>query len=176
MLELENKKLLEQWSKAKKYGEELEKRLAQQIEDKTLFEQLFTLMHQSRSEEKCKHEEKLTEFQKIKSHLKEEYSKSQISLSQFGDTPSKISRNITIASKVFSFISRPQKGLPKSIMAPLPVLRAIEEKPSSTTLDKLIIRKNWWTSDFKTKFISKLFSLCIELVKVTRKLFSLKPS
>ena len=62
MLELENKKLLEQWSKAKKYGEELEKRLAQQIEDKTLFEQLFTLMHQSRSEEKCKHEEKLTEF------------------------------------------------------------------------------------------------------------------
>ena len=105
----------------------------------------------------------------------EEYSKSQIVVSQFSETPSRESKNIALASKVFSFISRPPKFLPKSILAPLPTLSAVAEKPSSTTLDKLLLKKSWWTSDFKTKFICKLFSLCIELVKVTRKLFSLKP-
>ena len=92
------------------------------------------------------------------------------------ETPSKINKKIELASKVISFMSRPSKFLPKAIIAPLPALPTKTEKPSSTTLDKLLLRKNWWTPEFKTKFITKLFSLCIELIKVTRKLFSLKPS
>lgn len=65
--------------------------------------------------------------------------------------------------------------LPKKIMAPLPPIPTVSALPASLTLDKLLLRRGWWRPEVKVKFILKLVDLCLELVKVSRKLFSLKP-
>jgi hypothetical protein len=62
------------------------------------------------------------------------------------------------------------------MITPLPTLPVPSEKLASATLDKLLLRKSWWTVDTKKIVILKLFGLSLELVKVNRKLFSLKPS
>ena len=102
-------------------------------------------------------------------------SKSQLYESERSIVPSRINKNIFLSSKVFFVNVRPPKVLPKSIMAPLPILPSSTEKPISATLDKLLKRKNIWTNELKIKFVAKLFSLCSELIKVSKKLFTLKP-
>ena len=68
------------------------------------------------------------------------------------------------------------KILPKAMLAPLPPIPgAVTPLPISLTLDKLLLKRMWWTSEMKIRFIMKLIDLCIELVKVNRKLFNLKP-
>jgi hypothetical protein len=65
--------------------------------------------------------------------------------------------------------------LPRKIMAPLPPIPSMSTLPAEMTLDKLLYRRSWWTTEIKAKFALKLLDLCLELVKVSRKFFSLKP-
>jgi hypothetical protein len=65
--------------------------------------------------------------------------------------------------------------LPKRITAPLPPIPIPTVFPASLTLDKLLLRRSWWRPETKARFLLKLIDLCLELVKVSRKLFSLKP-
>lgn len=74
-----------------------------------------------------------------------------------------------------SYSSKHLKALPKSIINPLPQIPNPSVIPSTMTLDKLLSRKSWGSTELKNTFVLKLFNLSIELVKVTRKLFSLRP-
>jgi len=79
---------------------------------------------------------------------------------------------LRIKQGVFFFINRPHKNT----VAPLPPLLLNPPTPISLTLDKLLHKKSLLSNPvIRSKLVFKLFDLGIELVKVSKKLFSLKP-
>ena len=126
---------------------------------------------------KKQNKELSTELRKVQlsmRHLKDRLT-DQHRTTDFGETVSKLSgsslnelspsrlqkRNIALSSKVISFTTKHLKLISQLTMTPLPPLPLASDKAPSTTLDKLLVRKNWASPDLKIRLINKLFKLSL---------------
>lgn len=93
-----------------------------------------------------------------------------------------------LASAVISITTKPTISKPhtkptppaiKALLTPLPEIPKsvpISTPPSSITLDQLLLKRICAGSNYREKVACKLLDLAIELNKVSKRLFTLKPS
>lgn len=177
-MELEIRRLIEKYGKARKYAQELEVKLVDEFSRAgSVCEHLclFKQANEKREADTASLQE--VEYNRMLSQIKEEYSRSILSPTPTDPMElaqqSKLARpHIAIASSVISHTSKPTKAP----IAPLPPLALSQPAPTSLTLDKLLTRKSLIASlPAKRTLALKLMDLGLELFKFSKKLFSLKP-